>query len=303
MDVQGRVAVGAERPGVPDRQRRTLRRSAGRWSPRSIRPPGHRCSSVATARQTGAGWNAFNSNRSKPQVKAQIDLLPARARAAATTSSSASRIAPRLVSPRHQRPVRTVPHLLSRHVRRAGNADRIRFVGRRRATAISTTAGRPRPTSISTTRSTGRIAGRRPIGCRSPPDCGLITRTCRTPMVIRKPVVSTATTAAQVGDGGRIFPARDERYRRVTADQHGPRGADRRQLLPSTAKARASSRRFTDAITTTSPTASLPRIRAAPTTSSTTSTTRTRTGSTTASASWARTARASAVPTRRSTRT
>ena len=45
----------------------------------------------ATNAVAGAGWNAFSTYRKKPQLKAQLTLLPARTRAAATTSSSGSR--------------------------------------------------------------------------------------------------------------------------------------------------------------------------------------------------------------------
>jgi hypothetical protein len=115
----------------------------------------------------------------------------------------------------------------------------------------------------------------------------------------RKPVVSTATTAAQVGDGGRIFP--------VETNVTGASLLTNTDLAPRIGvsysldrKGRASSRRFTDAITTTSPTA-----RRDPGGTNYIEygfNDANKNGKSTASANWART-HASAVPMRRSTRT
>ena len=162
-----------QRPGVFDGQRRTLdARLADGHRSRFGHPA---TESVPRRRldQEGAGWNAFNSNQlSKPQVKAQSTYyLPGKAgghdfkpgfemlqQTGIASASTASPVAYRISFPGTS----AAP----------GNADRIQLRRRRRLQRFRQRLEdrREHPRSA-TTRSTGRIAGRRPIVFRSPPDC------------------------------------------------------------------------------------------------------------------------------------
>ena len=167
--------------------------------------PADRCSSATRRGCAAPAGTRSRPTATKPQIKAQLTYyLPNKG--GSHDFKFGFEIAPRLVSPRHQRPVRdrsaiSFPAPPPRRATPIASASRTSA-----PTAISTTAGRPRRTSISTTRSTGRIAGRRPIGFRSPLGCGLITRICRTPMVIASRSFRRLPRGAG-RDGGRIFPA------------------------------------------------------------------------------------------------
>ena len=194
-DVQGRVAVGAERPRVPQRQRRHDSRSTGRWC-RAVDPRGAAREHSAIYRdrqsQTGAGWNAFTTFRSKPQVKAQMTYyLPGKA--GSHDFKFGFEDIYDSYQLRHQRQSGPYRLLVCRGQRRRAGSHplhRHRHAGR-----LQRTAGRPAPTSISTTAATRRIAGR--SNNRADADRRLAVSTIRTSEYndgTRKPEISDSTT-------------------------------------------------------------------------------------------------------------